>query len=135
MATRTRTPAPAGAQTAAALLAGLDHPHKAGIVRLREIILGLDPRIREEVKWNAPSFRIDDHFATFRLHPPKSIQLILHTGAKATPNARAFAIDDPDGLLTWPASDRAVLTLASGQALASHEASVKGILRQWIAQV
>ena len=37
-----------------ALLATLDHPHKAGTERLRAGILALDPRT-EEVKWSAPS--------------------------------------------------------------------------------
>ncbi len=87
------------------------------------------------MKWNAPSFRVGDHFATFRLHPPRGIQLVLHTGAKARSDTRAFAIDDPAGLLRWQASDRCVLMLASAEALATHEAAVMRILRQWIAQL
>ena len=62
----TRTPA----GEVDALMAALDHPGKDGIELLRQAILGIDPRIREEVKWNAPSFRLEDHFATFKLHPP-----------------------------------------------------------------
>lgn len=127
MATRTHT--------VPELLAALDHPHKAGIERLRERILALDPRITEEVKWNAPSFRLDDHFATFRLHPPRNIQLVLHTGATARGNTRAFVIDDPAGLLKWQASDRCVLTLVSAHELAANEAAVLDIVRQWIAQL
>lgn len=42
-------------------LSALDHPHKAGIERLRAGILTLDRGITEQVKWNAPSFRLDDH--------------------------------------------------------------------------
>lgn len=121
--------------TVPAFLAALEHPHKAGIERLRGAILALDPRITEEVKWNAPSFRLDDHFATFRLHPPKGIQLVLHTGAKGRSNARAFTVDDPQGLLAWQATDRCVLGLASERALAEHEAAVLDIVRQWIAQL
>jgi hypothetical protein len=121
--------------TVAQLLSQLDHPHKAGIERLRNGILKLDPRITEEVKWNAPSFRLDDHFATFRLRPAKGIQLVLHTGAKARSNTRTFAIEAPDGLLKWQASDRCVLTLASIGDLALHEATVLAIVRQWIAQL
>jgi len=135
MAKRKPKTAGAAATSVAQFLAQLDHPHRAGIERLRELILGLDPRIGEEIKWNAPSFKLDEHFATFKLHPPKNIQLVLHTGAKGRSGARAFRIDDPDGLLTWPATDRCVLTLASGEALAAHETAVLGILRQWIAQL
>lgn len=121
--------------TVAELLSALDHPHKAGIERLRTSILSLDSRITEEVKWNAPSFRLHDHFATFRLHPPKGIQLVLHTGAKSKSNTRAFAIDDPDSLLKWQASDRCVLTLVSTEDLAAREAAVLASVRQWITQL
>ena len=120
---------------ASALLRKLEHPHKAGIERLRASILELDPRITEEVKWNAPSFRLDDHFATFRLHPPKHIQLILHTGATAKSNLRTFKIDDPERLLQWPATDRCVLTLSSMSELARHEARVLRMIEQWIGQL
>jgi Domain of unknown function (DU1801) len=116
-------------------LASLKHPHLAGIEQLRAMILGMNKKISEEIKWNAPSFKLVDHFATFRVSPPKNIQLILHTGAKAKSNARAFKIDDPDGLLKWPAKDRAVLTLASTAALKTHKASVLRILKQWVAQL
>lgn len=135
MTTRKPTSPAAAATSVPPFLAQTDHPHRAAIERLRELILGLDPRIGEEIKWNAPSFKLDEHFATFKLHPPKNIQLVLHTGAKGRSGARRFQIDDPDRLLTWPASDRCVLTLASGEALAAHEAAVLGILRQWIAQL
>lgn len=135
MATKkSKTPAVA-AQTVSGLLEALDHPHKAGIERLRRMILSLDPRISEEIKWNAPSFRLEEHFATFKLHPPRNIQLILHTGAKVKSGTGSFAVEDPDGLLAWPSSDRCVLTLASGQELVEHEAAVRQIITQWIAQV
>lgn len=117
------------------LLAGLQHPHKAAVEELRRWILALNDKVAEEVKWNAPSFKLDDHFATFRLHPPRNIQLILHTGAKATSNAKTFAVDDPAGLLKWPATDRAVLTLASASELQKHKDDVLRILRQWVAQL
>jgi len=138
MATRTTKTdsAQQGPAAVAALLATLAHPHQAGIEQLRRMILALAPEVREEVKWNAPSFRLGDgeHFATFRLHPPKHIQLVLHTGAKAIANSRRFTIADPAGLLRWPASDRCVLTLDSTAALAAHEAAVQRILSQWLAQ-
>jgi predicted transport protein len=135
MPTAKSTPAARESADALALLAGLEHPHKAGIEALRRCILALSENVTEEVKWNAPSFRIEDHFATFRLHPAKSIQLVLHTGAKVKKDAKAFRIDDPAGLLKWPAADRAVLTFASEAELQNHMADVTHLLRQWIAQL
>lgn len=135
MTTRKSKAAASDSAPVADFIAGLTHPHKAGIEQLRAMILGLDRRVSEEIKWNAPSFKLDDHFATFKLHPPKNIQLVLHTGAKARSNAKAFSISDPDGLLNWPATDRCVLTLASAADLKAHQASVRRILEQWIARI
>lgn len=134
MATK-KKPESAAIGSVQAFLDALVHPHREGVMRLRELILSLDPRVREEVKWNAPSFALEDHFATFKLHPPKQIQLVLHTGAKAKDAPRKFTIDDPRGLLRWAAPDRCVLTLASSAEAEAHLDDVASIVRQWIAQL
>jgi hypothetical protein len=113
----------------------LDHPHKAAINRLRAAIKRLDSRIVEEIKWNAPSFKIEDHFATFKLYPPKNIQIVLHTGAKPKTPLRAFALDDPHKLLKWPAIDRCVLTLQSSEQAEQLEEIVTKMVKQWIQQL
>jgi hypothetical protein len=137
MSTRRSTGKPSTATPADVdgFLSELAHPEQAGIARLRTLIRSLDPRITEEIKWNAPSFRLDDHFATFKLHPPKGIQLVLHTGAKGRSGDNTFKVDDPDKLLKWAASDRCVLTLASSRDVDTHEAAVRRILMQWMAQL
>lgn len=118
-----------------AFLDNLDHPHKPAIAALRSLILSLDPRIREEVKWNAPSFYIVEHFATFRLHPPVAVQLVLHTGAKKRTREGEIRIDDPHGLLKWAAADRCILTLRDGQEAHALQEEVGRIVCQWIAQL
>jgi hypothetical protein len=50
-----------------AYMARLDHPFRAEVQALREIIKGVDPRITEQVRWNAPSFSFKGHMATFNL--------------------------------------------------------------------
>src|SRR5262245_61761709 len=63
-------------------LAELRHPAKPEIEAVRALILGADPAIQEAVKWNAPSFRTTEFFATFNLRVKKGVQLVLHRGAK-----------------------------------------------------
>lgn len=118
-----------------ALMNELDHPCKESIQALRALILSLDARIHEEVKWNAPSFYIADHFATFKLRPLSSIQLVLHTGAKVKANPKQFDVADPQNLLTWPAKDRCVLTLRSPEEAARHREAVAKIVTAWIKQL
>ena len=45
----------------------LDHPFKAEVQAVREIIKSVNHDITEEVKWNAPSFSYKGHMATFNL--------------------------------------------------------------------
>jgi len=116
-------------------MARLKHPLKAEIEAIRSIILGADPRIREAVKWNAPSYYIDDHFATFNLRSAESVQVVLHRGAKAKDNTFAPRIDDPSGLLTWAAQDRCVAAFPNLKAVRSHRRAFTGILQQWIRQL
>lgn len=118
-----------------AFLAALEHPHRAQIGELRAVILAADLAIREEVKWNAPSFRLADHFATFKLRPESTLQVVLHTGAKVRAEPLVMHIDDPAGLLAWVTPDRAVLTLRDPDTVAAHSDAVQGIVRQWIAQL
>lgn len=116
-------------------LASLEHPHKEGIQLLREAILGLDGRIREEVKWNAPSFLLEDHFATFRLHPPRSIQLVLHTGAKPKSPPRQFVLQGAETFAKWAAPDRCVLNIGDSPAARRHCQVIVGLVRQWMQQL
>jgi hypothetical protein len=133
--TQSKKISPSGSDAVDALMAGLDHPFKTSIQDIRALIVSLDPRIKEEVKWNAPSFFIDDHFATFRLQPPSAIQLILHTGAKVKANPKPFKISDPHKLLAWPAKDRSVLTLRTAEEAVSRRAEVAAIVAEWIKQL
>jgi hypothetical protein len=116
-----------------AYMATLQHPMSAQVQQLRSVILDADSRVRESIKWNAPSFFIDDHFATFNLHHPDRIQIVLHAGAKVNPDATQFEIADPSGLLTWAAVDRASVTFASAADVDDHLAAFVDILHQWIA--
>ncbi|MEF3083080.1 DUF1801 domain-containing protein [Luteimonas sp. SMYT11W] len=119
-----------------AFMAALDHPHAGAVQRLRALVLGVDPTIAEGVKWNAPSWRTTEYFATTQLRAASGIGLVLHRGAKARalPDG-GLAIDDPDGLLTWPSPDRALLAFADRDAVDSGADAVQALLRQWIAHV
>lgn len=124
-----------GTEAAIRYMAALVHARKAEIETVRALILGADPRVTESVKWNAPSFSIADHFATMRLHPKDSVQIVFHTGAKVRPDAKAMTIDDPAGLLKWAAKDRAQATLADASDLEAKRSALVSIVKQWIAQL
>lgn len=119
-----------------ALMAGLKHPHHAGIQALRRCMAAADPSIREGVKWNAPSWRTHEYFATTHLRSKHGFGLILHRGAKvrALPEG-GLAIPDPEGLLTWLAADRAIVEFKDDDDLAAKGEALQALIRRWIEQV
>lgn len=119
----------------AAFLARLEHARKAEIEVVRTLILSADPRIRESIKWNAPSFALADHFATFKLRPETTVQVVFHTGAKVKANPRPIKVDGLAGLLSWAAPDRALVTFADMAAINAHRDALVAVVRQWIAQL
>jgi hypothetical protein len=116
-------------------MAQLDHPLKPEIEALRAIILSADPRIRENIKWNAPSFLIEDHFATFKLRPAETIQVVFHTGAKKKADPIRMVIDDPTGLLAWVAPDRCLATFTGMPDVQERGPALKRIVEQWVGQI
>lgn len=121
--------------TVPAFIASLDHPLKNVVSALRILLLGIAPLISEEVKWNAPSFRTTEHFATMHLRAKDAVQLILHLGAKSKRKITPDDVDDPAGLLTWLGPDRASVSFANTADLAGKREALISIVRQWMQNV
>lgn len=117
-------------------MAALDHSFKAEIETLRRAILAVDPAIAEGVKWNAPSWRTTDYFATTHLRSKVGLGLILHLGAKARAlPAGGLAIDDPTGLLKWLGKDRAQVEFSTAADLQAKLPALQALLKQWVRHV
>ena len=57
----------------------LDHPFKAEVQAIREVIKNVNKDIMEEIKWNAPSFAYKgEYLVTFNLWEKKRIHLVFH---------------------------------------------------------
>ncbi|MCA9000356.1 MAG: DUF1801 domain-containing protein [Planctomycetes bacterium] len=115
-------------------------PQKPILQALRESILAVSPEVQEGIKWNHPSFRTHEYFATFHLrgktpkgqdHPP--VGVILHLGAKKTETKPK--IEDQAGLLRWLAEDRAMLAFQDLAAVKRDSKALGAILTQWIQHV
>jgi hypothetical protein len=117
-------------------MAALDHPCKAEIETLRRAMQAVDPAIAEGIKWNAPSWRTSEYFATTHLRAKTGFGLILHLGAKARElPAGGLAIADPTGLLKWLGRDRAQVEFTSAADLTAKLPALQAVLRQWTAHV
>jgi hypothetical protein len=121
------------AQAIEAFLAALEHPHRNAIDRVRALIREAAPSAVESVKWNAPSFALPDHFATFQLRAEPGVLLIMHFGAKKRAVSPPTAsIADPTGLLTWLAEDRATIRFANLADVEAKHTAFVALIRSWI---
>jgi uncharacterized protein YdhG (YjbR/CyaY superfamily) len=132
---------PASSQTDAAVVAYLDcldHPLKKEIEAVRQIILGVSTEIREGIKWNSPSFRTTEWFATLNLRAKdgqERVWLILHLGAKLKDHTKGMKIADPTGLLQWLGKDRALVMFEDVKDVARKRGALEGVLGEWIGYV
>jgi hypothetical protein len=103
---------------------------------VRSLILGADPSIAEGIKWNSPSFRTTEYFATTNVRGKDVIQVIMHFGAKVNEiSTSGVVIHDPEKLLTWLGKDRATIKFADMTSIQSKRDAFSAILRQWITHV
>ena len=111
----------------------LRHPFKSEIENIRTLILGVDPKITEQIKWNGPSFCYQgDDRVTFRLNPPKFIQLIFHRGARVRTDVDNFSFRDPTGLVKWITNDRGTVTFKDQNEIATKSEDLKLLVESWI---
>ncbi|WP_406700423.1 DUF1801 domain-containing protein [Singulisphaera sp. Ch08] len=115
-------------------LASYDHPLKTEILVVRQLILGADTGISEGIKWNAPSFRTSEWFATFHLRAKSGLQVILHLGAKVR-GGPAVTVDDPNSLLVWLGKDRASVTFRDADDVVAKGEAFADLIRHWIEHV
>lgn len=114
------------------LLRDLGHPLEREIDAVRKAILSASPLIREELKWNSPSFRTHEHFVTLNLREKNRIRLVFHRGAKS--RSATMTVSDPTGMVRWLGKDRALVTLERGD-VAAKGAALKALVRSWLAAV
>lgn len=120
----------------ATFIASLEHAHVDAVAALRTVILAADPRITEGIKWNAPSFRLADDFATMHLRTKQGIGLILHFGAKKNAiSTTGVHIEEPLGQLEWLAKDRAIVSFRDAAEVAARKAAFTALIRAWIAHL
>lgn len=59
-----------------------DNPMKPVVLRMRDIILAVDPRVGECIKWQAPTFTFEGNIASFFPKSKQHASLMFHQGAK-----------------------------------------------------
>jgi hypothetical protein len=118
--------APIGKRTAEvnAFMAALDHPFKAEVQAVREIIMSGHPGIVEQIKWEAPSFSYKGYLATFNLWAKQHVHLVFHNGA---------ILNDRSGLLKGTYRDRRMAYFTSMKEVKAKRPALEKIVKDWVA--
>ena len=59
-----------------------ENPQKPLMLKVRKLILSVDSRMAETMKWQAPTFIYNGNMASFNPRSKKHVSLMFHTGAK-----------------------------------------------------
>lgn len=106
---KARETKPSAPETVDVYLDRLKHPLVDVAVALRKAILGADPAIGEEIKWNAPAFffagemaefdpkEYRRHLVVFNFFKKDVLRLIFWGGARADDKSGFLEGDYPDG--------------------------------------
>lgn len=120
-------------QTVDEWLAAQSPANRGAAERLRIVVLGAAEGVTEHIKWNGPSFCIDNaDRITVGLAPKGGVRAILHRGVKVR-DAADFVFPDDSGLIQWAAPDRGVVTFADEAAIAARADLFADICRRWFA--
>jgi hypothetical protein len=65
-----------------AFIADLGHPLEREMQAVRRIVLGVDRRITETIKWKSPTFMFEGNIASIEPRSKKQVSLLFHQGAK-----------------------------------------------------
>ena len=107
-------------------MAGLQHPFKAEIQLVRDIILNANPKICERVKWDPPSFYYGKYdFAAFNPRQQKFVHLVM-----VFPKG-IMVYDDAD-LLQGDYKDRRMAYFTSADDVYAKENTLAQVVNDWI---
>lgn len=116
----------------------LDPNIKHTIAYLRAFILGIDPEIGEQIKWNSPSFYYTGEMKPF---DPKTYQrdlLVcnLHRGSIMLVFPTGAQINDPSGLLEGKYTDgRRIVTFKDLDDVKAKENDLRTVIKKWLSLV
>ena len=100
-----------------------DNPQKDLVRAVRQVILDVDPRISEAIKWKAPTFMFKGNIASFYPRTTKHVSLMFHTGA---------VLPDPTGLLEGDGDTSRVARLLNEADLEAKTEPLRRLIQAWI---
>ena len=101
----------------------LNHPYKAEIEKLREIILGANSHIEEDIKWKCPTFMYNGNIASIVARTKSHAQLMFHTGA---------TLKDDTGLLEGDGQQVRFARFQNMAEVKQKRKALEAVVREWV---
>ena len=122
-------------KTVEEFLFSLEEDKRQQVDALRDLILKTEPNLEEHIKWNAPSYVLDDEDRiTFNLmNNQQIVKLVFHIGATRKEDKKgAPVMRDASGLIEWSSDIRGMIAFAKTENITSNEATIKRIIKDWL---
>ncbi|MEM7117634.1 MAG: DUF1801 domain-containing protein [Chloroflexota bacterium] len=102
----------------------LEHPLKAELLRVREIILQSDDKIQEAIKWKAPTFFYKKNLLTLTVRTKKHVHLFFQQGA---------LLGERFGILEGDAEQVRVARFHTMAEVEANKGAIEAVVRAWVA--
>jgi uncharacterized protein YdeI (YjbR/CyaY-like superfamily) len=99
------------------------HPMTKEIQRVRDIILGVSPKVEETIKWSSPTFMYKGNMASYFMNAKKHVSLMFHKGA---------LIKDKSGLLEGEGKEGRTAKFASMAEIEKRKGDLEAVVKEWI---
>ena len=101
----------------------LDHPFKAEVQAVRNIIKNMNSDITEQIKWAAPSFSYKGYMVTFNLWAKQHVHLVFHNGA---------ILSNENGLLHGDYPDRRMAYFSGMDEVLAKKSALEDAVAKWV---
>lgn len=122
----TRKIKPTEEEEVEAFMKALKHPFLKEIQFLRQLIKATDERIKERIKWKAPSYYFIEDMLTFNLWAQQHVHLVFHHPA---------IVKIKSALLTGDYKDRRMVYFNSQEEIDKHQKELTGIIKKLVAEI
>jgi len=106
-----------------AFMSKLDHPLKAELELVREIILGASDKMDEAIKWSSPTFMYQGNLASLVVRTKKRIQVLFHNGA---------SLPNPAGLLEGDGATVRYANFEDAADIRRKQKALEALVKAWV---
>ena len=101
----------------------LNHPFKAEMQAVREIIMNVNDQISERIEHNVPSFSYKGYLATFNLRAREHVQLIFLNGA---------ILHDKKGIFEGNYPERRMVYFCNMKDVRTKRPALERVVKEWV---